>query len=149
MSSTLNQCRRPLLGASVVIWAVMATSACTGLAAGPESKAQVPVPASRDSAFVRARRAVQAETFTLDKVDSSGGQLVGTRYPSANAKVGSAAACRITLMLGIQGDAQQANVTTTSRWVAPTRMSAEAPKVCEQERAQVLERITQTVAPSK
>ena len=147
LSPTLNKCRRPLLLASVSIWALIATSACTGLAAGPEAKAQLPVPASRDSAYVRARRAVQAETFTLDMVDSSGGRLAGTRYPSANAKLGSGAACRVTVMMGIQGDAQQANITTTSRWVAPTRMSEQASQVCEQERAQVLERITQTVVP--
>lgn len=147
LSPTLNQCRRPLLLVSVSIWTLVATSACTGLAAGPDAKAQLPVPASRDSAYVRARRALQAETFTLDIVDSSGGRLTGTRYPSANAKLGSGAACRVTLMLGIQGDAQQANITTTSRWIAPTQMSAQAPEVCEQERAEVLERITQTVVP--
>lgn len=143
---TSNKCRRPLL-VSASIWTLIASSACTGLAAGPESKAQMPVPASRDSAYVRARRAVQAEIFTMDVVDSSGGRLVGTRYPSNNAKLGSGAACRVKLTLNIQGDAQKADLTATSRWVAPTQMSSQASQVCEQERAQVLERITQTVVP--
>jgi hypothetical protein len=143
--SILNQCR-PLLLVSVSIGTLVATGACTGLAVGPEAKAQIPVPASRDSAYVRARRA-QAEIFTLDMVDSSGGRIAGTRYPSAQAKQNSGASCRVTLSLGIQGDAQQANITTTSRWVAPRQMSEQASQACEQERAQVLERITQTIVP--
>src|SRR5678815_596268 len=93
---TFSQCR-PLL----LISTLVGTSACAGLTAGPEAKAQLSVPASRDSAYVRARRAVQAETFTLDMVDSSGGRLAGTRYPSTNAKLGSGAACRVTLMLSL------------------------------------------------
>jgi hypothetical protein len=144
---TSNTCRRPLLLVSASIWTLIVASACTGLAAGPESKAQLPVPASRDSAYVRARRALQAETFTMDVVDSSGGRLAGTRYPSNNAKLGSGAACRVKLMLNVQGDAQKADVTTISQWVASTQMSSQASQVCEQERAQVVERIGQTVVP--
>jgi hypothetical protein len=123
------------------------TSACTGLAAGPESSTQTPVPASRDSAYVRAHRAVVAEAFTLDVVDSSGGRLVGTRFPSSSAQLGSAASCRVRLALAIGGNEQQAEIGATSRWLAPEGMSDKAPQVCEQERADVLERIAQTVAP--
>lgn len=128
--------------------AFAAMTACSGLSAGPEATAKLPVPASRDSVYVRARRAVQAESFTMDVVDSNGGRLVGTRYPSANAKLGSGAACRVTLALGIQGNPQQADVSTTSRWVAPSKMLDKAPQICEQERADVLQRIAQTVAPA-
>jgi hypothetical protein len=91
---------------------------------------------------------VSAESFTMDVTDSLGGRLVGTRYPSSNAQLSSGAACRVRLEVGIQGDTQQADVSTTSRWVAPSKMLDKAPQVCEQERADVLQRISQTVAPT-
>jgi hypothetical protein len=71
----------------------LGTAACSGMAAGPETASVTPVPASRDSAYVRARRArraLQGESFTLDVVDSAGGRLTGTRWPSANAQQGTA-----------------------------------------------------------
>jgi hypothetical protein len=125
----------------------LATTGCTGLAAGPEASAQTPVPVSRDSAWVRARRALTTEAFTVDVVDSTGGRLIGTRYASANAKLGTQPACRMTLALGIRGDAQQSELSSTSRWVASEKMADKAPEVCERERTQVLERIASTVAP--
>ena len=125
----------------------VATIGCTGLAAGPESSAQTPVPVSRDSAWARARRALSSEAFTLDVVDSSGGRLIGTRYASANAKLGTQPACRMTLALGIRGNAEQSELNSTSRWIASEKMADKAPEVCEQERTQVLERIATTVAP--
>lgn len=74
------------LAAFLALVAVQASlSGCTGLVAGSEVKATTPVPASRDSAYVRTRRALQAESFTMNVVDSSGGILTGTRYPSADA----------------------------------------------------------------
>jgi hypothetical protein len=126
---------------------VLAAMACSGLLAGPETSSVTPVPASRDSAFVRARRALQAESFTLDRVDSTGGQLSGTRWPGSNAQLGTATACHVTVALQIQGDAARSEVATTSRWVAPSSMSEKAPKVCEQERTQVLERTAQVLVP--
>jgi len=127
--------------------ASLATIGCTGLAAGPESSAQTPVPVSRDSAWARARRALSTEAFTLDVVDSTGGRLTGTRYASAGAKLGTQPACRMTLALGIHGDAQQSELSSTSRWIASEKMADKAPDVCERERTQVLERIATTVAP--
>src|SRR3954469_14070510 len=120
--------------------------ACTGLVAGPESSSVTPVPASRDSAYARARRALTGESFTMDLVDSSGGHLVGTRWPSSTAKQGSQAACHVTVALQIQGDEIRSDVASVSRWVAPGGM-ADAPTVCEQERSQVLERTAQVLVP--
>src|SRR4051794_12798626 len=88
----------------VSIITALSASACTGMAAGPESNAQTPVPVSRDTAWARARRALSTEAFTLDVVDSTRGRLVGTRYNSANAKQGTQAACRVRLAMGIRGD---------------------------------------------
>ncbi len=126
---------------------LLAAPACTGLTAGPEVRAASPVPASRDSAYARVRRALTAETFTLDVVDSLGGHITGTRFPSANSKVGSAQSCRVALALDVRGSADSAELASTSRWLAPEPMAESAPKVCEQERADVLERIQLTVAP--
>jgi hypothetical protein len=122
-------------------------SACTGLQAGPEVSMATPVPASRDSAYVRARRALTAESFTMDVMDSTGGHLTGTRYPSPSAQIGSAAACRVQLALDVVGDPSQAQVKTDSRWVAPEPMLDTAPKVCEQERQEVFERLVAVIAP--
>jgi hypothetical protein len=138
--------RVTLLGiASLMSLAV--TAGCTGLAAGPVASAQTPVPVSRDTAWARTRRALTSDAFTLDVVDSTHGHLVGTRYASANAKQGTTAACRMTLDLNIRGDAQQAELASTSRWVAPQTMQDKAPEVCDRERTDVLDRINTTVAP--
>lgn len=127
---------------------VLSTGACTGLVAGPETASVTPVPASRDSAYVRARRALQGESFTLDVLDLAGGRLSGTRWPSASAQQGTAPACHVTLALEIRGDASRSEVASTSRWVAPGSMSDKAPKVCEQERSEVLERANQVLVPA-
>jgi hypothetical protein len=120
---------------------------CTGLVAGPEMKASTPVPASRDSAYVRTRRALQGETFTMDVVDSIGGHLTAIRYPSADAKLGTSAKCRVALDLEVSGGEQEAEVASTSRWIAPDAMMDKAPTICEQERADVLDRIDQVLVP--
>lgn len=126
---------------------LLCTGACTGLVAGPESSSVTPVPASRDSAYVRARRALQGESFTMDVVDSAGGRLVGIRWPSASAQQGTSTACHVSLALEIKGDATRSEVASTSRWIAPGGMSDKAPTVCEQERTQVLERTNQALVP--
>jgi hypothetical protein len=124
------------------------SGACTGLIAGPEVASSASIPVSRDSAYVRARRGLTGETFTMDVVDSIRGHLTGTRYPSRNAPLGTSASCRVVLSMDVAGDAGESTVSTTSRWVAPDDMSDKAPQVCEQERQQVLERVSQTLTPT-
>jgi hypothetical protein len=126
---------------------LLAFVGCTGLVAGPESRTATPVPASRDSAYVRARRALQTESFTMDVTDSSRGRLTGTRWPSAGAQQGSSSACHVSVALQVQGDATRSEVTSVSRWLAPSTMSDRAPQVCEEERSQVLERTSQVLNP--
>lgn len=127
---------------------VLALPGCTGLVAGPETSAATPVPASRDSAWVRTRRAATAEAITIDVADSANGRIVGTRYSDPKAKVGSATSCRLRLALQVQGGDGQSQLATTSRWMAPEQMGDTASKVCDKERTDVLARITQTVAPA-
>src|SRR5919112_2883737 len=88
--------------------------ACTGLVTGPERSSVTPVPASRDSAYTRARRALQGESFTMDVTDSLAGRLVGTRWPSASAQQGSSAACHVMVALSVRGDAMRSEVAATS-----------------------------------
>ena len=122
-------------------------TACTGLVAGPEATTTAPVTAPRDSAYVRARRAVTAESFTVDVADSTAGLITGTRYPSSNAQPGTWSACRVRLALQVHGDREGAQVGTTSRWLAPQPMEDKAATVCEKERGEVLARVNQAIEP--
>ena len=139
--------RRPVSIALAFAALVPMASGCTGLVAGPEVAATEPIPVSRDSAYVRARRGLSAESFTMDVVDSTRGHLTGTRYAGANATLGTAASCRVVLALDLTGDSRESTVSTTTRWVAPEAMSDKAPQVCEEERRHVLERLSQTLTP--
>lgn len=125
----------------------LSLGACTGLVPGPESSQVTPVSASRDSAYARARRAMQAETFTVDVADSVGGRIVATRYPGASAKLGNPSACRLKVALDVQGSGEAVQVATTSRWLAPEPMQEQAPVVCEKERTDVLARMADTIEP--
>jgi hypothetical protein len=49
--------------------------------------------------------------------------------------------------MDVTGDTRESTISTTSRWVAPDAMSDKAPRVCEQERQQVLERLGETLTP--
>ncbi len=122
-------------------------AACTGLAAGPEVSAVTPVPASRDSAWVRAKRALAAEVFTLDVQDSVGGRITAMRYPSSSAKVGTSAACRVGVALALEGSAERAQLSTTTRWIAPEISASTNADQCEQDRQETLDRILLVVAP--
>jgi hypothetical protein len=109
--------------------------------------AVTPVAASRDSAWVRAKRALTAEVFTLDVQDSLTGHLTAMRYPSATAKVGTAAACRVQVALALEGSAPATSLASSSRWIAPAVSQDSNAKICEQERQATLERIVAVVAP--
>ena len=120
---------------------------CSGLIAGPEVAATTPVPASRDSAYTRARRGLTAESFTMDVADSAHGRLIGTRYPSSGAKLGSPGVCRVVLSMNVSGTPDAAEVSTTTRWVAPDEMTDTAAEICDEERQGVVDRINQTLVP--
>jgi hypothetical protein len=90
---------------------------------------------------------LQTESFTMDVVDSYGGHLTGTRYPSGDAKLGSGAKCRVAIAVDVRGTDREAEVAATSRWLSPDAMLDQAPDVCEQERIDVLDRIAQLLAP--
>jgi hypothetical protein len=49
--------------------------------------------------------------------------------------------------MDVSGGADAGEVSTTSRWVAPEQMADKAPQVCEQERRDVLQRLTETLVP--
>ena len=137
---------RPSL-AIVLLGTAAALGACSGLVAGPEVAGTTPVPASRDSAYTRARRGLTAESFTMDVTDSVHGRLVGTRYPSSSAKLGTPGVCRVLLEMSVSGGADAAEVSTTTRWVAPDEMTDTAPETCDEVRQGVVDRINQTLVP--
>ena len=120
---------------------------CGRLVVGPEVSATTAVPASRDSAYVRARRGLSGESFTMDLVDAAGGRLTGTRYPSQSAQLGTGAICRVVLAMDVTGDGGQASVTTRTLWVAPAGMADKAPEVCEENRQEVMDRVDDVLAP--
>jgi hypothetical protein len=138
---------RRLAPAALLLAIHASITGCTGLVAGPEVQAATAVPATKDSAYVRTRRALSAESFTMDVVDSSHGHLTGTRYPKADAKLGTQEKCRVAVAIDVRSSAETAEVASTSRWVAPDAMASEATKVCEQERLDVLDRMNQVLVP--
>jgi hypothetical protein len=140
--------RRPIAPCPIPCLALCLLTACTGLAAGPEVSAVTPVPTSRDSAWVRANRALTAEIFTVVAQDSLRGLITAMRYPSATAKVGTAAACRVQLALTLDGSPDGSKVASTSRWIAPEVTSDSNAGVCEKERQETLDRILLVVAPA-
>jgi hypothetical protein len=140
--------RRPIAPRPIPCLALLLLAACTGLAAGPEVSAVTPVPTSKDSAWVRAKRALTAEVFTVDVQDSLQGRITAMRYPSSSAKVGTAAACRVQLALALDGSSDGARVASTSRWIAPEVTSDSNAGVCENERQETLDRILLVVAPA-
>ena len=137
-----------LLSFTGALLGLVTLTGCSGLIAGPEVATVTPVPASKDSAYTRARRGLTAESFTMDVVDSAHGRLTGTRYPSSSAKLGTQAICRVVLAMNVSGGADAAEVSTMTRWVAPEKMADKAPEVCDQERQEVLDRLGQTLAPA-
>ena len=139
--------RYPVALGSVPCLLPLLLAACTGLSAGPEVSAMTPVPASRDSAWVRAKRALTAESFTLDVQDSVGGRITAMRYPSATAKVGTQAACRVHLAMAVTGAAQSSELASSSQWVAPVAMATGKPELCERDRHETLDRILLVVVP--
>jgi hypothetical protein len=139
--------RTPVALVSVPCLLPLLLAACTGLSAAPEVSAVTPVPASRDSTWVRAKRALTAESFTLDVQDSVGGRITAMRYPSATAKVGTQAACRVHLAMAITGVAQSSELASSSQWIAPVAMATGKPELCERDRQETMDRILLVVAP--
>jgi hypothetical protein len=139
--------RTPVALVSVPCLLPLLLAACTGLSAAPEVSAVTPVPASRDSTWVRAKRALTAESFTLDVQDSVGGRITAMRYPSATAKVGTQAACRVHLAMAITGAAQSSELASSSQWIAPVAMATGKPELCERDRQETMDRILLVVAP--
>lgn len=131
----------------VLLLSLLLLPACTGLAAGPAVQSSATVPVARDSAWARARRGFSAEVLTIDLVDSIGGTLVGRRYPKSSALETAPEQCQVMVHLSFAPAGDATGLTWDSRWVAPKEMAASKPEFCERERAQLVERIQQTIEP--
>lgn len=132
------------------VLAGFALAACTGLTAGRETSARLTAPASRDSAWARVKRAMQAEVFTIESQDSLAGEIGGTRYPSPNTTTGSGLACRLRVSLALapaSGDSTE--ISGRGLWTVykAGRDSGRAVGPCDQELAQTMARLQQAAAP--
>lgn len=121
--------------------------ACTGLVAGPAVQSSATVPVVRDSAWARARRGFSAEILTIDLADSIGGTLRGRRYPKSSALETAPEQCQILVNLSFANQGDATGLAWDSRWIAPKEIASSKAAFCERERAQLLERIEQTIQP--
>ena len=106
-----------------------------------------PVPASRDSTWIRAKRALTAESFTLDLQDSVGGRITAMRYPAAAADTDTPAACRVHIAVAVTGAGERSELASRSQWIAPEVTASKKPDFCEQDRQETLDRILLVVVP--
>lgn len=134
--------RRELLLCSLLL-----LPACTGLAAGPAVQTSAAVPVARDSAWARARRGFSAEVMTIDLADSLGGTLRGRRYPKSSALESAPEQCQVAVNLTFATAGDATGLSWDSRWIAPKELAASKADFCERERAQLIERIQQTILP--
>lgn len=134
--------RRPLLLCSLLL-----LPACTGLVAGPVVQSSGTVPVTRDSAWARARRGFSAEVLTIDLADSLAGTLRGRRYPKSSALETAPEQCQVSVNLAFTTAGDGTGLSWDSRWIAPTEMASSKADFCERERAQLVERIQQTIRP--
>jgi hypothetical protein len=54
----------------------------------------------------------------------------------------------VAVALEVRGSEQQAEVASTSRWIAPDAMTDQASQVCEEERTDVLQRMAEALVPA-
>jgi hypothetical protein len=127
--------------ALIVVALAGGLSACTGLMAGPAATTTAVIPADRDSTWVRARRAMAADFFTLDVADSVGGVMTGVRHPKPGVLAIDPFACRlhVTYALGAGTDSTPVQVTTL--WTAPAKQDGTPTVDCAPEMADVVSRM--------
>ncbi len=137
------------IGAASALVIVSLAVACTGLVAGNQVSNTTPAQVPRDTAYARARRALQAEVFTFQTQDSVRRQLSAIRYPSASTKAGDPIACRLHLTVAMSDGADQVDVTTTGLWTAPQTPDGRGTAPCDQELTDVMGRIENQIAPTQ
>ena len=139
---------RSAWGSALLLLAGSSLASCTGLQAGPVVTTSGTITASRDSAWVRARRGFSAEVMTLDMVDSVGGVLTGRRYPKSSDPETSVVQCQIVVKLKLAPSGEGTDTGWDSRWVAPMELATNKPEMCDRERETVVARIQQTIQPT-
>ncbi len=118
-----------------------ALSACTGLMAGPATSSASVIPAGRDSTWVRARRAMAADFFTLDVADSVAGVISGVRHPKPGVLAMDPYACRLHLTYLMAGGADSTPVQVKQQWAAPAKKDGTPTVDCAPEMADVVSRM--------
>ena len=116
-------------------------SACTGLMAGPAVSTASVIPAGRDSTWVRARRAMAADFFTLDVADSVAGVMSGVRHPRPGVLAMDPYACRLHVTYAMAPGADSTPVEVRTQWTAPAKQDHTPTVDCVPEMADVIGRM--------
>jgi hypothetical protein len=109
--------------------------------AGPATSSASVIPAGRDSTWVRARRAMAADFFTLDVADSGAGVLSGVRHPKPGVLAMDPYACRLHVTYAMAPGADSTPVEVKAQWAAPARKDGTPTLDCAPEMADVVGRM--------
>ncbi|MEO8635391.1 MAG: hypothetical protein ABI587_08960 [Gemmatimonadales bacterium] len=116
-------------------------TACTELMAGPATSTSSVIPAGRDSTWVRARRAMAADFFTLDIADSVGGVMSGVRHPKPGVLAIDPYACRLHVTYALAAGTDSTPVEVRTQWTAPANQDHTPTVDCAPEMADVVSRM--------
>ena len=117
------------------------SAACTGLMAGPATSTSSVVPVGRDSTWVRARRAMAADFFTLDVADSVAGVMSGVRHPKPGVLAMDPFACRLHVTYQMAPGTDTTAVEGKQQWTAPAKQDGTPTVDCAPEMADVVTRM--------
>jgi hypothetical protein len=135
--------RVPALAFAAVTSVAVASTACTGLMAGPASQSSLRTSVSPDSTYRRARSSLSTEVFTIVEQDTASRWLKATRFRANNAAPNSPLSCRLHLEVKVAGE----EVQTTGRWTADKDLTSEKGRAtCDEELASARERIEKFAA---
>lgn len=120
-------------------------SSCTGLMAGPAQQSSSIAPVGRDSAWVRARRAMASEVFSVEMQDSVRGVLYGVRHPRPGTLAADIFACRLHVTYSLQGDGTETTVERQTQYTVPRGANGRPTVGCDEDLAEVVGRMDTTI----
>lgn len=137
--------RPPFRASLLLATACTLLPACTGLMAGPTSQASTVVPVGKDSAWVRAKRAMTAEVFSFETQDSANGLLYGVRHPKPGTLEADPLSCRLHVTYRVSGSGGESTVASEALYAVPRGKDGQPTAKCDGEMADALERMAGTI----
>ncbi|MBK6423515.1 MAG: hypothetical protein IPF77_15105 [Gemmatimonadetes bacterium] len=119
--------------------------ACTGLMAGPSAQASSVAPVGKDSAWVRAKRAMTAEVFSFEVQDSINGLIYGVRHPKPGTLEADPLSCRLHVTYRVSGSAGESTVASEALYAVPKGKDGQPTAKCDGEMADALQRMASTI----